>query len=84
MERVDPSTGEIIKATYTVSQFHLEMTINKMARAESLTALVALKDKCKSVGLIKSHEKRLRDEYEYHYRRLKKQEKEDAEKDGNR
>lgn len=81
---IDPTTGEIIpdpppaqpkQATYTVSQFHTEMAIGRMARMESLDALIAIKDKCKSLGLIKSHESKLREAFAYNYRRIQRIEK---------
>lgn len=86
---IDLTTGGIIpdkppkQASFQVSLLQVEMAIWKMQKTESLTALIEIKDKARAFGLIKSHEKRLREEFAFHYRRLKPKEteKEDAKKE---
>lgn len=88
---IDPSTGEIIpdkppkRASFQVSLLQTEMAIWKMQKTGSLEALIAIKDKARAYGLIKSHETKLREAFAYNYRRLKPKpsetEKEDAKKE---
>ena len=70
---IDPKTGEFIPKQLTphVSKFHTDMAIWKMQKAGTLEAAIEIKDKAKSLGLIKSHEKQLREAFADCYRKFK-------------
>ena len=70
---IDPKTGAFVpkQLTYAVSKFHTDVAILRMNKAGTMDALVAIKDKAKALGLIKSHEKQLREAFAECYRKLK-------------
>lgn len=73
---IDPKTGEIIprRETYQTSLVKMEMNIKAMQKAKNLTELTEIGKKLKDVGFLKSHLKKLREEYAYQSRKLKAKE----------